>query len=157
MRGRGERKNEMSDLFQRDQRLRPDLFIWNGPLYEGLLSRWLRDHGLAVNKELFELWRDTGGGEIPENINIDHPAPGTYRLSVYVWSWRAGRDVQDLRDRVRIYCGGSLVYETASSPLTFDRALWRIADITIEEDGRCRVEPLPVIAEPMSRSEQMPR
>lgn len=93
----------------------------------------------------------------PENINIDHPAPGTYRLSVYVWSWRAGRDVQDLRDRVRIYCGGSLVYETASSPLTFDRALWRIADITIEEDGRCRVEPLPVIAEPMSRSEQMPR
>lgn len=57
----------MSDLFQRDQRLRPDLFIWNGPLSEGLLSRWLRDHGLAVNKELFELWRDTGGGEMFES------------------------------------------------------------------------------------------
>lgn len=82
----------------------------------------------------------------PENINIDAPARGRYRIGVHVWIIARKLEVEAGSVRVRIYCRGELAYESDESPALFYRDLWRAADITIEGDGSCRVDPLPVVA-----------
>lgn len=84
----------------------------------------------------------------PENINIDAPSPGRYRLAIHAWTISHRYERDSRHDRVRIYCQGELVYEREGSPLLFHNDLWRIADITIADDGGCTVAPLPVAASP---------
>lgn len=86
---------------------------------------------------------DNTSGRGPENINIDEPFPGTYRVGVHAFRGNG-------RVSVRIYCGGS----TTEPRVTFGptallarggggaRDFWRVADVTIEAGGRCTVTPL---------------
>ncbi len=73
----------------------------------------------------------------PENINIVTPVQGTYRVGVV--SFFGGADVT-----VRVYCGGEHInarMELGPTPMYGSRQLWRVADVTIGEDG-CTVTPL---------------
>lgn len=64
----------------------------------------------------------------PENINIDVPARGTYRVGVHAFSGRG-------RVTVRVYCGGSTTEPRATFGPTFIESgradLWRVADVQI--------------------------
>ncbi len=80
----------------------------------------------------------TGFG--PENINIDEPQPGVYRVGVDAFNGRSNVTV-------RIYCGGSRtepvemfgpVNINSESPFKH----WKVADVTINADGTCSVEEL---------------
>lgn len=72
---------------------------------------------------------DDTDGFGPENINVDRPVPGVYRVGVH--AYRGAADVT-----VRIYCGGTTteprqtfgpVFITSSSS-----DFWRIADVAID-------------------------
>lgn len=71
----------------------------------------------------------TGFG--PENINIDNPEPGTYRVGVHAYFG----DSQSVT--VRVYCGGSTTSPRAIyGPVALlDNYLWRIVDVTITDSG----------------------
>ena len=79
---------------------------------------------------------DDTDGFGPENINIDEPVDGTYRIGVHGWAGQG--DVT-----VRIYCGGS----TSEPRLTLgpvrlrERELWRVADVDLRGIA-CTVTPL---------------
>jgi len=72
----------------------------------------------------------------PENINMETPSPGTYRVGVHAFRGRAGQV------NVRIYCGGSTTEPRATfGPVPMsDEDFWRVADVEIRRDGTCRVE-----------------
>jgi hypothetical protein len=85
---------------------------------------------------------DDTDGFGPENINIQTPARGTYRVGVH--SFR-GNGVMN-RVTVRIYCGGS----TTTPRVTLGPAVitthadgtddfWRVADVEIAAGGGCRI------------------
>ncbi|MCU0675458.1 MAG: hypothetical protein MUE69_22020 [Myxococcota bacterium] len=86
---------------------------------------------------------DDTDGFGPENINIQSPSPGTYRVGVHAFSGDAGVTV-------RIYCGGSRTDARATfGPTRLDdrsggmnRDFWRVADIQIDGVGRCTVTEL---------------
>jgi uncharacterized protein YfaP (DUF2135 family) len=67
----------------------------------------------------------------PENINIDSPEPGTYRVGVHAYFG----DSQSVT--VRVYCGGSTTSPRATyGPVALpDNYLWRIVDVTITNSG----------------------
>lgn len=87
----------------------------------------------------------------PENINIDEPVPGTYRVGVDFWDGdnRTSADVV-----VNIYCGEeSSEPEATFGPETLldrqpgparqeDNDFWRVADVEIREGGPCTVHDL---------------
>lgn len=83
---------------------------------------------------------DDTDGFGPENINIEEPAPGTYRVGVHAFSGDGGVTV-------RIYCGGSRTEPRATfGPTRLDdrsgsssRDFWRVADVAIDGVGRCTV------------------
>ncbi len=86
---------------------------------------------------------DDTDGFGPENINIDEPENGTYRVGVEAYSGTA-RQVT-----VRIYCGGSTTEPRATvGPVALsggrggrDDDFWRVADVEIR-GGSCTVTEL---------------
>ena len=85
---------------------------------------------------------DDVNGFGPENINIDTPAPGTYRVGVHAWAGSANAV------GVRIFCGeADAEPEATFGPVSLRsgssaREFWRVADITIDGAGRCSVRSL---------------
>ncbi len=89
---------------------------------------------------------DDTDGLGPENINIDVPQPGVYRVGVHAWGG-VGRGV-----RVRIYCGGSTTMPRQTfGPVTISERrgmpfeandFWRVADVEITAAGTCRITEL---------------
>jgi hypothetical protein len=63
----------MKHLIRRDQAMRPDLFVWNGPIPEERLNEWIERRGLNLPEALVELWRETGGGTLFESETILGP------------------------------------------------------------------------------------
>lgn len=88
---------------------------------------------------------DDTDGFGPENINLMTPAPGTYRVGVHSFSGNGRMN----RVTVRIYCGGSTTMPRLTlGPATITSRpdgtddFWRVADITIDRAGGCRIAPL---------------
>jgi len=81
---------------------------------------------------------DDTDGFGPENINVDRPGPGVYRVGVHGYSGRAGKLT------VRIYCGGSRLEPRATlGPIALsEEQVWKAADVVITDDGRCQVKSL---------------
>ncbi|MEZ4250426.1 MAG: hypothetical protein R3B99_19510 [Polyangiales bacterium] len=85
---------------------------------------------------------DDTDGFGPENINIEEPSPGTYRVGVHAFSGDGGVTV-------RIYCGGSRTDARATfGPTRITNRggtsgdFWRVADVAIDGVGRCTVTEL---------------
>ena len=79
---------------------------------------------------------DDQNGFGPENINVDEPENGTFRVGVHGWSGRG-------RVTVRIYCGGDRMNpaRTLGPTRVNDGDLWKVADVLI--DGiDCTITPL---------------
>ncbi|MCS6798664.1 MAG: hypothetical protein NZ898_09050 [Myxococcota bacterium] len=80
----------------------------------------------------------------PENINIDRPAPGTYRVGVHAFR----DDGVVNRVTVRVYCGRpDGTPERTFGPVSLgggagDRPLWKVADVQIGAAGGCTVTDL---------------
>jgi hypothetical protein len=82
---------------------------------------------------------DDTNGFGPENINIDRPVPGVYRVGVHAWGGAANVTV-------RIYCGGSTTEPRQSfGPVMISSSpqdqFWRIADVAIDGTS-CTITPL---------------
>jgi len=82
---------------------------------------------------------DDTNGFGPENINIDRPATGTYRVGIH--AWRGAGNVT-----VRIYCGGSTTEPRQTfGPVPLSSApqdqFWRVADVAISGTS-CTITPL---------------
>ena len=94
--------------------------------------RW----GTAGEEDDPHLDLDDTDGFGPENVNLDKPAPGIYRVGVHAFS---GLDTT--RATVRIYCGDSrLEPRTTLGPVALAQdQLWKVADVEIFADGRCLV------------------
>lgn len=81
---------------------------------------------------------DDTNGFGPENINIQEPVPGVYRVAVD--AFRGGGSVS-----VRIYCGGSVsvpVQTFGPTNLPGTGWMWRVADVEVRGPGDCTVTPL---------------
>ncbi|MCC6878046.1 MAG: hypothetical protein IT378_27285 [Sandaracinaceae bacterium] len=86
---------------------------------------------------------DDTNGFGPENINIERPQSGTYRVGVHCYGGRG----LTTRVTVRVYCGGS----TTTPRQTFGPValrdndqgndFWRVADVAIDASG-CRITDL---------------
>ena len=63
----------MIRLLESDQRLRPELFVWNGPIPKERLEVWLRERKLQVPADLVSLWVEKGGGDLFESETILGP------------------------------------------------------------------------------------
>jgi len=83
----------------------------------------------------------------PENINVDRPFTGTYRVGIHAFRGEGLRNAVT----VRIYCGGSSttprqtfgpVVLRGSSGSSMSNEFWRVADIEILSAGRCRITSL---------------
>lgn len=83
---------------------------------------------------------DNTSGFGPENINIERPQPGSYRIAVHNW-----RGTGPNNTTVRIYCGGSTTTPRETlGPVPLRGAsddLWRVADVEITPGG-CRITPI---------------
>jgi hypothetical protein len=81
---------------------------------------------------------DDTDGFGPENINVDQPAAGVYRVGVHGYSGFAKQVT------VRIYCGGSRLEPRATlGPIPLSESqVWKVADVEIFNDGRCQVKSL---------------
>ena len=81
---------------------------------------------------------DDTDGFGPENINIDEPAPGTYRVGVHAFS-RSGEVT------VNVYCGGREEPDQTFGPRNvMNNRFWRVADVSI---GRgCTIREIDTIA-----------
>jgi len=93
---------------------------------------------------------DDTDGFGPENINVDRPAAGVYRVGVHAYSGIAGKVT------VRLYCGGSRLEPRATlGPIALEQdEVWKVADVEIGTDGRCQVKSL---AQPGGGPEVVPR
>ena len=90
----------------------------------------------------------------PENINIDGPVPGTYRVGVDLWD---GDGAPEAEVTVRIFCGsgrlepvevfGPVVLREHLIGMRGDNDFWRVADVTTMPSG-CRVAALGTPARP---------
>lgn len=87
---------------------------------------------------------DDTDGFGPENINIESPIDGTYRVSIDAFRGAANTTV-------RIYCGGSTTDPRQTfGPVFIDSGpndLWRVADVTISGAG-CTITDLSVGGRP---------
>lgn len=85
---------------------------------------------------------DNTSGRGPENINIDRPYNGTYRVGIHAFRGNA-------RVTVRIYCGGSdTMPRRTFGPVSlrgtgtsFQNDFWRVADVDIS-GASCRITDL---------------
>jgi len=100
----------------------------------------------------------------PENINIDAPIPGTYRIGVHYYDDDAPVGNLPATVTVRVYCsstsavamfGPVTLYTDSTSSDQND--FWKVADVTIPPAGRCLVTSLAVNGQPniVSRAEAM--
>jgi hypothetical protein len=82
---------------------------------------------------------DDTNGFGPENINVDRPGPGIYRVGVHAFSGLSASKVT-----VRLYCGGSrLEPRVTLGPVALtEERVWKVADVEIFADGRCDVRKL---------------
>jgi hypothetical protein len=80
---------------------------------------------------------DDTDGFGPENVNVDRPAAGVYRVGVHAYSGYGNVTV-------RLYCGGSRLEPRATvGPVSLDPdQFWRVADVELSADGRCQVRRL---------------
>lgn len=77
--------------------------------------------------------RDDTNGLGPENINIDEPTPGTYRIFVHYWpSW--GNSGTATVNTVRIYLNGVLRFDQHRT-LSSGGQVWALADILWMDDN----------------------
>ncbi len=82
---------------------------------------------------------DDTNGLGPENINIDEPEPGTYRIYVHYYpSWESN----PTRETVRIFLNGIQRAEYRRT-LTETTQIWAVADIVWMPDGTAYVTPYP--------------
>jgi len=65
----------------------------------------------------------------PENINIDDPLPGTYRIYVHYFGNHASAATTPTRNTVRIYLNGFQAGEFRRTLNSFDQ-VWAVGDIT---------------------------
>ncbi|HJL04080.1 MAG TPA: hypothetical protein RMH85_26155 [Polyangiaceae bacterium LLY-WYZ-15_(1-7)] len=85
---------------------------------------------------------DNTSGFGPENINIEEPEPGVYRIGVYAYRGTARGAT------VRVHCGGSTTEpQEIFGPRRIDGTgsthdFWRVADVRIEAGRRCSIEPV---------------
>src|SRR5207249_4743222 len=81
---------------------------------------------------------DAMDGFGPENINVDRPVPGVYRVGEHAVSGDASAVT------VRLYCGGSRLEARATlGPVALGEAqFWRVADVEVLPDGNCRITSL---------------
>jgi hypothetical protein len=56
-----------------DAAVRPDLFIWRGPVPLADLEAWIREKELRVPNDLVHFWEVTGGGEVFETESLLGP------------------------------------------------------------------------------------
>ncbi len=56
-----------------DSILHPDLFHWNSQITPQELEKWLKIKNIKVDKELFDFWCQTGGGDLFESETIHGP------------------------------------------------------------------------------------
>jgi len=105
-----------------------DLLDWGGP-------------GTDDNPRL-DLDDTDGFG--PENINVDEPQPGVYRVAIHAFRGTG-------RVSVRIYCGGSTTTPRQTfGPTTIrgsggssrNNDFWKVADVEITRSGDCRITEL---------------
>lgn len=81
----------------------------------------------------------------PENINVDRPQPGTYRVGVHLYD---GADIGRASVTVNIYCGTRSMPDRTFGPVLLNEAgtsaanpFWRVADVEIT-GGACRITDL---------------
>jgi hypothetical protein len=94
---------------------------------------------------------DDTNGFGPENINIERPAPGRYRVGVHAWAGFA-------RVTVRVYCGGSTTEprQTFGPVAIDDRRMWRVADVDVTAAG-CAIADLSIGGRPNIISDEESR
>jgi len=82
---------------------------------------------------------DDTDGFGPENINVDRPGPGVYRVGAHAFSGLSASKVT-----VRLYCGGSRLEPRATlGPVALsEEQVWKVADVEIFADGRCEIRKL---------------
>lgn len=76
---------------------------------------------------------DDTNGLGPENINIDSPQPGTYRVNVHHWSSSTDGGGGSTRNTIRIYLDGIQAAEYRRS--ISGEQLWEVADIVWTASG----------------------
>jgi hypothetical protein len=81
---------------------------------------------------------DDTDGAGPENINIDNPRPGTFRIYVHYW----GGGSRATRDTVRVWLNGVLQAEYRRT-LRAPNDIWAVGDIVWQSDGSAEVTPYP--------------
>lgn len=95
---------------------------------------------------------DDTNGFGPENVNIDRPAEGTYRIGVHAFNGRRA----DSKVTVSIYCGAESTEPAATfGPVTLSgprqqslNDFWRVADVKIMAGNTCIVTSLAAGAVP---------
>jgi hypothetical protein len=125
-----------------------DCYYGNCDFSSGDVLEWY-DPGPDDNPRL-DIDNTTGFG--PENINVDEPEPGTYRVGIHAFRGSA-------RVTVRIYCGGSTdeprqtfgPVSLSGRGASFDNHFWRVADVEITRSGGCRITDLAVGGRPHIR------
>jgi uncharacterized protein YfaP (DUF2135 family) len=85
---------------------------------------------------------DDTNGLGPENINIDTPEPGTYRLYVHYFDDYNTGSSMPTRNTIRVYLNGVQVAEYRRT-LSTDKAIWAVADILWLADGTGTITPYP--------------
>jgi hypothetical protein len=93
----------------------------------------------ASNEDDPHLDIDDTDGFGPENINVDRPSPGIYRVGLHAFSGQADKAT------VRIYCGagaGMMPVITFGPIRLLEDQVWRVADLELYADGRCEVRKL---------------
>jgi hypothetical protein len=63
----------MIDLLLRDSHLRPDIFLWSGPLPISEIEKWEREQSLSAPEDLKRLWSLKGGGDLFDTETILQP------------------------------------------------------------------------------------
>ena len=86
--------------------------------------------------------RDDTNGIGPENINIDEPDPGTYRVYVHYFGNWGSSGQSATENTLKIYIDG---IERAQFKRTLDDtgAVWAVADILWLTDGTAQINPYP--------------
>ena len=88
----------------------------------------------------------------PENINVDRPAPGTYRVGVHLYD---GSSLGRADVTVNIYCGMSTMPVRTFGPTRLtgggtpdSNPFWRVADVTTAPGSTCTITDLSIGGRP---------
>lgn len=125
--------------------MRPGGTTWNGENdcnFRNCTPGQVLDWGTpGVTEDDPHLDIDDTDGFGPENVNVDRPAPGVYRVGIHAWRGAGSTTV-------RIYCGGSTTEPRQTfGPRTISSdqdQFWRVADVAIDGTS-CTITPLDTI------------